>query len=133
MPETAPIASDYLASAFAALDMAHSGAPRDRYDDAARIQRDADALPKLGPVADLVRALGAELHRLVTREALPHEAAPYLRPFGIEAYRLTGSVRAIRAVCQAAAGLDPRRAEVRRDLIDKAWDRIGGPSGTWMA
>lgn len=107
--------------------------PENRREDAAGMERDAAALPLSGPIAALVAALGAELTRLVVAEASSHEATPYLRAFGEEAYRLTGSLRGMRAISWKAAALDPRRGEVRRDLINKAWDRVGGEHAVWVA
>lgn len=108
-------------------------APRDRHEAAAALERDAAALPLSGPIAGLVAALGAEMSRLVVAEISSHEAAPFLRPLGEEAFRLTGSVRGMRAIAWKASVLDPRHVELRRDLADKAWHGIGDAGSAWAA
>lgn len=98
-----------------------------------RLERAAAALPEQGPVADLVGEIHAELSRLVLIESGSHEARPYLHAFGKRAHELTGSVDGMRAIAFKAAGLDRRAAGIRRDMLDKSWDRIGDERGCWCA
>ncbi|MDP4027081.1 hypothetical protein Q8W71_31310 [Methylobacterium sp. NEAU 140] len=102
-------------------------------EELAALDRDAAALPIRGPIAGLVSEISRELTCLVIADRASHEAAPLLRPHGERAFQLTGSVRGMRAICHRAAGLDPRHAERRRDMIDKAWDGIGDSRGAWAA
>lgn len=116
-----------------ALFAAPTPRPSTTREDVAQIEADAALLPDDGPVGQLVRAIDAELRPLVAAGISSHNAVPALAPHGWEAHRLVGSIRGMRAVHWKAAGLDPRHAEIRRDMLDKAWDRIGDERGAWMA
>ncbi|MHC2020244.1 hypothetical protein [Methylobacterium sp. CM6247] len=106
---------------------------RNRRTEFARLEREAAALPEHGPVADLVAEIHAELSRLVLAESGAHETRPFLKNFGRRAYDLMGSVDGMRVICHKVAGLDPRNAEVRRDMLDKGWDGVGGEHDVWTA
>lgn len=106
---------------------------RNRREEITRLTLAAADLPETGPIAELVAEIHAELSRLVLVESASHEAVPFLKGFGRRAYDLTGSVDGMRVICFKAAGLDPRKSEMRRDMIDKGWDGIGGENGVWCA
>lgn len=98
-----------------------------------RLEREAAALPADGPIAALVAELDGELSRLVLIESASHEAVPFLKGFGRRAFDTTGSVDGMRAIAFKAASMDPRSAEMRRDMLDKGWDGIGDERGCWCA
>ncbi|MDP4024444.1 hypothetical protein Q8W71_17605 [Methylobacterium sp. NEAU 140] len=121
-------------SEVAAFEFPHEfGEPSTYRETMAALDRDAASLPDEGPIAELVAAIGSELSRCVIADRGSWECVPFLRPYGMDAARLTGSVRGMRAICQKAAGLDPRRGEMRRDMIDKSWDCISAGGYVWMA
>ncbi|MCJ2127297.1 hypothetical protein [Methylobacterium sp. E-045] len=108
-------------------------AARNRRTEFARLEQEAAALPNHGPVADLVAEIHAELSRLILAKRGSHEARPFLKNFGRRAYDLMGSVDGMRVICHKTAGLDPRKAEMRRDMLDKGWDGVGGEHDVWIA
>jgi hypothetical protein len=44
-----------------------------------------------------------------------------------------GGTKLMLAACYRVAGRDRRRADWRLDIIDKAWDGIGGDAERWVA
>ncbi|AWB26201.1 hypothetical protein DA075_35625 (plasmid) [Methylobacterium currus] len=121
--------SDTLKSLFATP----APAPRDRQEAAAQVEADARLVPDDDPAGALVVAIDAGLRSLIAAEAPEPVTSAALRPHGVAVHQLVGSIRGMRAVLHKAAGLDPDRAEARRDMLDKAWHGIGDERGVWTA
>ena len=131
MEQETPV--DY-STVFAAVDAQFPQPPRNRREENARIQADAAAVWEAGGGNWLVRDIAHELLMFAQGKSSA-ETAPLLRKYGLRAFRATRSIRAMRAICHLAAAYetDERRATIRRDMLDKAWDGIGDENGTWMA
>ena len=56
-----------------------------------------------------------------------------LKQLGKELYRALGDTRAMVAICEEVAARDPKKEGYRSDIMDKAWDGIGGGTDLWVA